>query len=255
LHFLKTSQVTLHDRSIWHGVTLAPPGTQTTLTVESANQVTWAAPLTFGEPDFVTSDKSQRLTHLLSEAVYRQSQADTPVGIYLSGGVDSSILAALLANMRRETIHTFAIALEGDTEDLEYARLVAQHIHSDHKEVLVDSDEFFARMRELTQLRALPVSLPNEVLIYRLSLEAKSKVKAVLSGEGADEFFGGYHRLQSRLRNSNGSLQEVLTAYRDSTTWFKDSDLRSALRTEDGLDDANKIDNAGLANLLDGCER
>ena len=254
LHFLKTSQITLNDRTVWQDVKLAPPGSLTTLSVESASQIMWAEPLTFGITENSGGDKSSRLTHLLSEAVYRQSQADTPVGVFLSGGVDSSILAALFANMRRETIHTFAIALEGDTEDLEYARKVAKHVKSEHVETVISPEEFFERTKELTKLRALPVSLPNEVLIYRLSLEAKAKVKAVLSGEGADELFGGYHRLQSRLRNSNGTMHDLLASYREATSWFNELDLRQSLRDPSALEEVKRADFAELSNLLVGVD-
>ncbi len=248
VHYLRTSQVCFHEQSVWSDIQLTPPGSIVTLGLESANHATWADELTFNGEEPTDPAQHSRLTALLNEAVYRQSQADTPVGVFLSGGIDSSLLAALLANMLKNPVRTFAIGLQHDTEDLRYAQVVAKHIRSVHEQVVLTPDEFFRHMRELTAIRALPVSLPNEVLIYRLSLQAKNSVKAVLSGEGADELFGGYHRLQVRLRNRN--REDTLRAYRDNTAWFSANDLANALQDQTAVTECLHNDSMELQRLL-----
>lgn len=246
VHFLQTSHVTWGSRTVWDGISLVPPGSKVQLTHESANLTRWS---TKSQSVSVVTDPmlaANKLRYLLSEAVYRQRQADFPVGIFLSGGVDSSLLTALLAQHDPDPVKSFAVALEGDTEDLDQANVMAKHVKAEHRELVVSTDEFFQAMRELTAQRALPVSLPNEVLIFQLSKFAKQTVKAVLCGEGADELFGGYHRLQSRLDAVGGDTNSLLQAYRNSTSWFSHNDLANALAEPDVLIDWSIEDRANL---------
>jgi asparagine synthase (glutamine-hydrolysing) len=113
--------------------------------------------------------------------------------------VDSAVLVGLLAQMRAEPPHTFTIALAGDEDELLAARAVVDRYRCHHQEVVISPAEFFQGLRELTRLRRLPAAYPNEVLIYLLARRAVQSVKAVLSGEGADELFGGYTRILSQL--------------------------------------------------------
>lgn len=250
-HFLTTSQVCFHGQTLFADIKIAPQGTITTLSLESANQTRWADDSKF-EPQANSELNPSKLTYLLSEAIHRQSQADFPVGVFLSGGIDSSIIAALMAYMKKEPVQTFAAALVGDTEDLEYARQVAEHVHSNHTERVISVSEFFEGMRELTSLRALPVSLPNEVLIYKLSATAKSSVKAILSGEGADELFGGYQKLQARLRSCNIEDADIIKLYRASTSWFSHSDLLKSFIDGAGISGVVQTDYAELQKLALG---
>ncbi|MBL0061226.1 MAG: asparagine synthase (glutamine-hydrolyzing) [bacterium] len=254
VHFLTTSQVCFHGQTLFADMKIAPQGATTTLSLESANQTRWAKDFNFETPE-ASELNPPKLTYLLGEAVYRQSQADFPVGVFLSGGVDSSILAALLALSKKQPIRTFAVAFDGDTEDLEYARLVAAHVRSIHTEKVVSPSEFFSGMRELTLQRALPVSLPNEVLIYKLSQTAKSSVKAVLSGEGADELFGGYQKLHARLQSSNTPQTDMFKLYRASTSWFTHADLFESLVDCSAVSTAKELDQTELQKLVSGIPR
>jgi asparagine synthase (glutamine-hydrolysing) len=250
VHFLQTSHVTWGNRTVWDGISLVPPGSKVQLTHESANVTRWSKHTTSGVMAADPALAANKLRYLLGEAVYRQRQADFPVGIFLSGGVDSSLLAALLALHDTAPVKSFAVALEGDADDLDQANLMAKHINADHRELVVSPDEFFAAMRELTAQRALPVSLPNEVLIFQLSKFAKQHVKAVLCGEGADELFGGYHRLQARLDAIGGDIVAQLHAYRNSTAWFTHEDLANTLVETDVLNEWKSEDRSYLQAVL-----
>ncbi|NUO17899.1 asparagine synthase (glutamine-hydrolyzing) [bacterium] len=249
LHYLRTSQVCLNTQTVLSDVKLMSPGSVVTLFGESANQVRWSASPFQSESLGPCDQSASKLRYLLSEAVYRQSSADSPVGVFLSGGLDSSILAALLQMVRPAPLKTFAVALAGDTDDLDYSKLVSERIKSEHVELVVSPEEFFKSMRELIAERALPLSLPNEVLIYELSKRARDSVKAILSGEGADELFGGYHRLLARVR-SDGDWPLFIQRYRNVSSWFSLADLEESLSDPAPLLAAVQTDADYLGELL-----
>ncbi|MFE3290944.1 asparagine synthase (glutamine-hydrolyzing) [Rhodococcus sp. NPDC059234] len=120
--------------------------------------------------------------------------ADVPVGAYLSGGVDSSLISALVARERHGAgLHTFSAGF-GDirTDETAWARKVSRIVGSEHHEVLVTADDFQHNWAKLSWHRDAPLSEPADVAVFRLAELARHQVKVVLSGEGSDELFGGY---------------------------------------------------------------
>ncbi|MFS8641283.1 MAG: asparagine synthase B [Symbiobacteriaceae bacterium] len=169
----------------------------------------------------------EELIRRLRAAVRRRLVADVPVGVFLSGGLDSSLIAALVAEARAETgepVHSFAVGMEG-SEDLERARAVARHIGSIHHEYVFTREELLALLPEVVRrLESFDAALVRSAVpTYLVSRLARRYVKVVLSGEGADELFGGYQylkrpeiraRLQEELREitleaHNTNLQRV----------------------------------------------
>lgn len=135
----------------------------------------------------------------LTRAVEACLVADVPVGAYLSGGVDSSLVVALTRSLRPDQpLHTFAAGFAGaHVDELPAARGVARLLRTDHHEVRVDPATFAADWRRLTWHRDAPLSEPADVAVHHLAVAAADHVKVVLSGEGGDELFAGYpkHRL------------------------------------------------------------
>lgn len=132
---------------------------------------------------------------LLEESVRERLMADVPLGMFLSGGLDSSLLSALVCREagRQGALRTYSVGFKDDPySELPYAREVATHLGTHHTEVVVGADDYMARLQELTWCRDGPVSEPADVAIACMSRVAKRSVKVVLSGEGADEIFGGY---------------------------------------------------------------
>lgn len=130
----------------------------------------------------------------LKDSVQESLVADVPVGIYLSGGVDSSLITAMT---RREhpgqILHTFAAIFDDERYDeRNWARNVADMTGTCHHEVLVGADDFIDNWGNLSWFRDGPLSEPSEVAVYRLAQLAREQVKVALSGEGSDELFGGY---------------------------------------------------------------
>ena len=139
-------------------------------------------------------DAVDRVERVLSDAVQRNLVADVPVGCYLSGGVDSSLVTALAAQGRaRGSVDTFCAGFgDGATDELPWARQVSRHLGTNHHEVIVTPQDFTELWPLLAWHRDGPLSEPADVAVYALARAARQHVKVVLSGEGSDELFGGY---------------------------------------------------------------
>jgi asparagine synthase (glutamine-hydrolysing) len=139
--------------------------------------------------------------------------ADVPLGMFLSGGIDSSAIAAVMSQMVTEPIKTFSVAFNvSGANELDYARLVAQTFHTDHHEVLVEPSDFAAALPHLIWHEDEPIAHPSSVPLYFVSKLAQQYVKVVLTGEGSDELLAGYYRYRTTLLNlSAGSIYHRVT--------------------------------------------
>jgi len=133
--------------------------------------------------------------HSLEEAVrLRMLRSDVPVGSYLSGGLDSSLVAALGRRVKGERFLTFSIRFEdGEYDETEFQRLAARHIDSDHRDVVVRRRDIAEAFPGVVAHAERPLLRTAPAPLYLLSrLVRDSGIKVVLTGEGADEMFGGY---------------------------------------------------------------
>ena len=139
---------------------------------------------------------------LLEGAVNSHLMSDVPLGVFLSGGLDSSAVAALMTKIRREPIETFSVGYAEQTySELPYARTVAQHLNSVHHEVLVSREDFFGVLPKLIWHEDEPVVWPSSVSLFFVAQLARERVKVVLTGEGSDETLAGYSRYAFILKN------------------------------------------------------
>ena len=139
---------------------------------------------------------------LFKTSVRLRLMADVPLGMFLSGGIDSSAIAAVMSEMVDEPIKTFSVAFaEREANELEYARLVAKKFKTDHHEVLVTPQEFFAALPQMVWQEDEPLAHPSSVPLYFVSRLAAAHVKVVLTGEGSDELLGGYERYYKTIYN------------------------------------------------------
>jgi asparagine synthase (glutamine-hydrolysing) len=139
----------------------------------------------------------------LESAVGSHLMSDVPLGVFLSGGLDSSAVAALTAKIRGDKIQTFAVGyVEEEFSELTYARQVAAHIHSDHHEVRLSREEFFDSLPRLIWHEDEPIVWPSSVSLYYVARLARERVTVVLTGEGSDETLAGYTRYAWTLLNS-----------------------------------------------------
>lgn len=139
---------------------------------------------------------------LFEESVRLRLMSDVPLGMFLSGGIDSSAIAAVLSRTTQEPIKTFSVAFnEREANELSYARIVAKAFSTDHHEILLSPTDFFKALPRLIWHEDEPLAHPSSVALNSVSQLAAAHVKVVLTGEGSDESLAGYGRYQMTLSN------------------------------------------------------
>ncbi len=149
-------------------------------------------------PQAASHDESEKLISLLSDAVQRRLIADVPLGSFLSGGIDSSLVTALMARASTDKIKTFSISFPGTSHDeSKWARLAAEHIGAEHHEHPVEYDlrEVFP---SLARHFGEPFGDSSALPTWHLCAHTRKSVTVALSGDGGDELFGGYERYLAR---------------------------------------------------------
>lgn len=154
----------------------------------------WRAPVEGDGP--VRPPGKREIRSLVEDAVASQTVADVPLGAYLSGGLDSSILVHELARRSGAPLRTFTVSFaEAGHDESEYATLVASRLGTDHRTVPVTRDDCLEGWGPLLDTKDQPLGMHNEVALCLLAAEARRHVTVVQAGEGADELFGGYARI------------------------------------------------------------
>lgn len=166
----------------------------------------WHLPETLSSARVPFEEQAERLRDHLDDAVRSHLVSDVPVGLFLSGGLDSSGLGALMAPMMRNPLQTFSVGFDDAAADESaWARLAARAIGSEHHEVTVTPGMFFESLPRLIWQEDEPIAFPSSVPLYFLSRLAAGHVKVVMSGEGADELFLGYNRYRVTAWNERFS--------------------------------------------------
>ena len=146
---------------------------------------------------------AEELRELLASSVAYRKIADVPLGTFLSGGIDSTIVTGVLAKQIERPVETFSVGFEGTSalDERAFARLAAEHHGTRHHELVVSPLDFARELPRLIEHLGQPLTDPALVPTYLLSRFARERVTVVLTGEGADELFAGYerYRLQQRL--------------------------------------------------------
>ncbi len=154
----------------------------------------WRLPMAQDETRGTLAEEAQEVRARLEGTVRSHLMSDVPLGLFLSGGIDSSGLAALMAPMVDGAIRTFSVGFdEPGANELAYARLVARAVRAEHHEVVVSPAEFWEAVPQLVWHEDEPIAFTSSVPLYFVSRLARDHVKVVLTGEGADELFLGYN--------------------------------------------------------------
>ena len=179
------------------GVRSLPPASILAVNADGGETLTtyWRPPQA-GEDAAVPAEIAEMLHTELASAVDRQLVADVPVGVFLSGGLDSSTLCALARNGVSGPLRTFSVGFEGPgaVSELPYAREMAAFLGSDHHELMMDPATVAGDLGRILDGLDAPLADPTTIPTWYMSQLARERVTVALSGEGADEIFGGYAR-------------------------------------------------------------
>jgi asparagine synthase (glutamine-hydrolysing) len=163
----------------------------------------WDLPQSADDDGKPASHYARGYRELLEESVQSHLMSDVPLGMLLSGGLDSSAVAALMRKMRSDPILTFSVGYpEVESSELPMARIVAAHVGTDHHEVQVTAQDFFGALPMLIRQEDEPIAWPSSVSLYFVCRLARQHVKVVLTGEGSDETLAGYTRYALTLMNN-----------------------------------------------------
>ena len=165
----------------------------------------WELPLDGPDPEFDRLGDAvliERFRALLQESVRLRLMSDVPLGMFLSGGIDSSAIAALMAREVDRPVDTFSVAFaDRRFSELEYARAVAGAIGANAHEIVIDDNDFFAALPRLVWHEDEPVAHPSSVPLHFVSRLARQHVTVVLTGEGSDELLAGYGKYPRAVIN------------------------------------------------------
>lgn len=195
------------DRTMFSGIRKLMPGHHLTLRMGEPSPSLeirryWEIPAA-GRGESRTDEEWIRdCRERLEETVRLRLMSDVPLGMFLSGGLDSSTIAALIKRMVSGPVKTFAVGYkEAAYSELGYAAHVARSIGTDHHEVVVGMEDFLNALPRLIWHEDEPITWPSSVSLHFVSKLASEQVKVVLTGEGSDELFGGYSRYHFYMLN------------------------------------------------------
>lgn len=174
----------------------------------------WDVPAEIAEKENGSvGELSEQVIELLRESVRLRLISDVPLGVFLSGGTDSSALVALMAQLNARPLRTFSVGFEErGYSELPRARIVADLCKSEHHELVLHPADLGEELPRLVAFRDEPVAEPTDVALFRIARLASESVKVVLAGEGGDELFAGYPKYAAdRLAGLVSALpQEVI---------------------------------------------
>jgi asparagine synthase (glutamine-hydrolysing) len=186
--------------TLFEGIWKLPPAHRAEISADGAIRLQryWQPPDAEPAGTWTAAAAIDAVDTAVTSAVRSALVADVPVGAYLSGGVDSSLIVAKVAAISGHAVQTFAAGF-GDprNDELHWARRVSEHVGTDHHEVHVDADDFEDLWPKLTWHRDAPMSEPADIAVFRLAQAARQQVRVVLSGEGGDELFAGYPKYRA----------------------------------------------------------
>ncbi|MCF3934476.1 N-acetylglutaminylglutamine amidotransferase [Acuticoccus sp. M5D2P5] len=200
-HYMTFHAVVPPPHTILSGVRKLPPATIRVIEPNGSmkDEVYWRIDYTRTAEDLATSGEvwRDRVLEALRTSVSRRMVADVPVGVLLSGGVDSSVIVSLLAEAGQTGLQTFSIGFEdahGEVgNEYQYSDLIAERFGTDHHKIFIPSSEMIEAMPATVSAMPEPMVSYDNVGFFLLSREVAKHIKVVQSGQGADEVFGGYH--------------------------------------------------------------
>ena len=221
----------LGNNTLFKGITSIPPATYLIINTKTKKILTKA----YWKKDFkeIEGSYKEKIESLFEDSVKKRLMSDVPLGIFLSGGFDSSAIAAYAQKHHQGKIKTFSIGFEQQGyNEFKYARKVAEHIQSDHHEKIIDNKTFTKSLPKLIWHNDEPITFQASVPLYHIADVAAKKVKVVLTGEGADELFAGYdkyYRYNQALKFKNLPAKKALYNSKKNTPLAKKATVKRIL--------------------------
>ena len=189
-----STRYTSGEETLFRGINKLLPGHRLVFEGGAVGiQQYWDLPTRTDSPESPAASPVERFKELLEESVRLRLMADVPLGMFLSGGIDSSAIAAIMARMIDRPLQTFSVAFKDRAfNELEYAREVARTIGAVSHEIVIDYQDFFGALPKLVWHEDEPIAHPSSVPLYFVSALARQHVTVVLTGEGSDELLAGY---------------------------------------------------------------
>jgi asparagine synthase (glutamine-hydrolysing) len=221
-HLFTLHAVVPAPRTVLQGARKLPPAH--TLTIEANGRETlrryWSLAAVRPERSLSQWEWIEAIRAALTVAVERRKTvADVPVGVLLSGGLDSSLIVGLLAEAGQERLLTFSVGFEDQPEEkgseFEYSDPVAERFATDHHKLLIPNDQVLARLPEAVGHMTEPMFGQDAVAFYLLAERVSREVKVVQSGQGADEVFAGYFWYPKMAQAEGGYLERFAPYYFD----------------------------------------
>jgi asparagine synthase (glutamine-hydrolysing) len=200
-HYMSFHAVVPAPHTMLNGVRKLPPATIRVIEADGRSRDHRYWSLRFetlrDEQELGYEDWQERTLDALRLAVERRLVADVPVGVLLSGGLDSSLIVGLLAEQGQHGLNTFSVGFEAaggeKGDEFEYSDIIARHFNTEHHRIFVDSRRLLPSLEQCVQAMSEPMVSHDVIGFYLLSQEVSKHVKVVQSGQGADEVFAGYH--------------------------------------------------------------
>ncbi len=186
------------DRTVFEGVRTLPPGCCLVYANGTVSlRCYWDVPCPAVRKDRGEAFYLEHLRGMLPQIVKSHMVSDVALGAYLSGGVDSSLLVALMAGLQSGPVRTYSVGFDVPGYDEgDHAEMVSRHLGTRHDRLVISAAGFLDSMDAMIRHRDQPLSIPHEPALLALSHHLRRDVTVCLSGEGADELFGGYGRVQ-----------------------------------------------------------
>ena len=224
-------------QTIWRHIFKLQPGHRLVMSAGASGPAIsrwWEIPTPAAPLEMSDDEMTRSFGQLFTDAVKIRMVADVPVGIMLSGGIDSSAVAAVAAQSHGRNLKTFSVSFAGSpaTDERLFARSVSDHLGTEHAEVEIDERDFVEFLPDFVRLTDEPLADLASVPLYYVARLARQTVKVALSGEGADEILAGYDfdrwwSARSRLPGHGGDLRD--DAEPPHMTNYMTSDVKRAL--------------------------
>jgi asparagine synthase (glutamine-hydrolysing) len=228
-------RVALHHYMTWHAVVPAPRTILNGVRKLPAATIRMIEPdgrhsdTTYWEPDFTRTPEdanrsgdewAEMVLESLRVSVRRRMVADVPVGVLLSGGVDSSLIVGLLAEEGQKDLATYSIGFEAANgergDEFSFSDMIAEHYGTNHHQIFIPSDEMRTNLPHAIAAQSEPMVSYDNIGFFLLSREVSKTIKVVQSGQGADEVFGGYH-WYPKMAASNDAVTDYAAGFFDRT--------------------------------------